>query len=180
MQTSTSFRIQVVGSSGSGKTTFAKELARQLDLPHLELDSIYHQRDWQPLPTEEFRLRVEAFANNSKWVVDGNYSKVGDLLQSRITHLVWLDYPRWFVMQRLARRSLRRVFTKEELWNGNREELRNLLSGNAERNVMLWSWISHSRNRKRYGSLAAANRPFKLIRLTSPRMARAFLNSLED
>jgi len=51
-------RVSVVGNSGSGKTTLAAQLARRLAAPHLELDAVFHQRDWQPLPVEEFRARV--------------------------------------------------------------------------------------------------------------------------
>jgi len=43
-------RVCVVGCSGSGKTTFAALLAHKLGLPHLELDSIYHQSEWTSLP----------------------------------------------------------------------------------------------------------------------------------
>ena len=48
-------RVSVVGNSGSGKSTVARELAASLAVPHLELDSAFHQPGWEPLPREEFR-----------------------------------------------------------------------------------------------------------------------------
>jgi dephospho-CoA kinase len=36
-------RISIVGNSGSGKTTVARQLAAILDVPHIELDAIFHQ-----------------------------------------------------------------------------------------------------------------------------------------
>ena len=51
-------RVSVVGTSGAGKSTLASSLAAALDADFLELDSIYHQADWVPLPTPEFRRRV--------------------------------------------------------------------------------------------------------------------------
>ena len=42
-------RIAVIGTSGAGKTTLARRLAGSLDVPHLELDAIYHQAGWEPL-----------------------------------------------------------------------------------------------------------------------------------
>src|SRR5262245_45561170 len=48
-------RISVVGNSGSGKTTIASAIAATLGVPHLELDAVSHQTDWQPSDTDEFR-----------------------------------------------------------------------------------------------------------------------------
>src|SRR5207247_4580735 len=35
-------RVNVKGISGSGKTTFSRELAERLSVPYLELDAIHH------------------------------------------------------------------------------------------------------------------------------------------
>ena len=58
---STSTRFAVQGASGSGKTTLAKTLSDRMGLAHLELDSVYHQRDWTPLDADEFVRRVTEF-----------------------------------------------------------------------------------------------------------------------
>ena len=72
-------RFSVVGNSGSGKTTVARALAAAAGIPHLELDSVFHQPGWQPLDTAEFRKRVADFTSGQAWVVDGNYSAVRDI-----------------------------------------------------------------------------------------------------
>jgi adenylate kinase family enzyme len=51
-------RISVVGTSGPGKSTAGRQLAQNLGVPYLELDSIYHQPGWVPLGPDEFRRRV--------------------------------------------------------------------------------------------------------------------------
>jgi adenylate kinase family enzyme len=76
-------RISVVGNSGSGKTTAARELAALLDIPHVELDAIFHLPDWQELPTADFRDRVARIAQEPTWVIDGNYTAVRDLVWTR-------------------------------------------------------------------------------------------------
>lgn len=55
-------RVFVVGNSGSGKSTLAAALTEYLDAPWIELDSIYHQPGWNPLPARDFPARVEAVA----------------------------------------------------------------------------------------------------------------------
>src|SRR5580692_2452004 len=114
-------RVSVVGTSGVGKSTFASSLALVLGAAFLELDSLQHQADWTPLPASEFRARVALVADGECWVIDGNYSRVQDLVWARADTVVWLDLPRRVVMRRIVWRTLRRVGGRVELWNGNRE-----------------------------------------------------------
>jgi adenylate kinase family enzyme len=120
-------RVSVVGNSGSGKTTIAAELARLIGAPHLELDSVFHQPGWVPLPEPEFRTRVTELIAAPRWVVDGNYSAVRDLVWSRADTVVWLDLPRWQVMRQVVGRTVRRAARRAELWNGNVEPWSNFL-----------------------------------------------------
>jgi adenylate kinase family enzyme len=113
-------RVSVVGVSGSGKSTFGRELAARLAVPYAELDAIFHQPEWTPLPEEQFRRRVAAIAAGDGWVIDGNYSAVQPLVWERADTVVWLDPPRRTVMRRIIWRTIRRVASRAELWNGNR------------------------------------------------------------
>src|ERR1700735_3793292 len=143
-------RVAVVGNSGWGKTTFAAELARRIGAPHLELDSVFHQPGWEPLATGEVRGRVGAFTVAERWVVDENYSKVQDLVWPRADTVVWLNPPRHRVMRRIVWRTLRRVFSRAQLWNGNREPWGNLFRVDPEKSVVAWAWTRHRIVRARY------------------------------
>ena len=180
MPTSSNLRIQIVGTSGSGKSTLANKLACELRLDRLELDSIFHQANWTPLPDDQFRASVAAFATAGNWIIDGNYSKVRDILDNRITHLLWLDYPRWLVMLRVIRRTLRRGITRQELWNGNRENPRDWFSLNREQNIILWAFTTHKSNRQRYLTLFENLPNVVKIRIGSPVQASRLLKSLAN
>ena len=78
-------RVSVVGNSGSGKTTIATALSAALNAPHLELDGVFHQPGWVPLEEAEFRRRVAEFVAAPRWVADGNYSAVQDLVWAPLT-----------------------------------------------------------------------------------------------
>lgn len=141
----------MVGNSGSGKSTLARRLAEAMDVPLLELDSVFHQPGWQELPTDEFRARVADFAAGDAWVIDGNYSVVQQpCVWPRADTVVWLDLPRHLVIRQVAGRSIRRVVRREELWNGNRERVRNLLAWDPETSIIRWSWTSHHKYRAKY------------------------------
>jgi adenylate kinase family enzyme len=172
-------RISVVGCSGSGKSTVGRRLARDLGLPYIELDSIYHQPDWVPLPREEYRRRVSEVADGDGWVIDGNYSSsVQDLVWARADTVVWLDLPRWTVMRQVVWRTLRRVTFRTKLWNGNQERWVNLLTWVPEDSVISWSWHRWAVYRARYGAAAAdPPRPgLGFVRLRSHREIRRFLD----
>jgi adenylate kinase family enzyme len=170
-------RICVVGNSGSGKSTLAKALAARLGASYLELDSVFHQPGWQPLDREIFRDRIEAFTEAPSWVVDGNYSAVRDIVWRRADTVVWLDLPRHRVMRQLLWRTVRRMTTGAELWNGNRERWRNLLTWDRQESVISWGWHTFGSNRARYAAAAAdpANEHLSFVRLTSARAVRRFL-----
>ena len=84
--------INVVGTSAVGKTTLARALAALLGVPHVELDALHWEPNWTEAPDEMLRERV-ARDRRRRWVVDGNYSKVRDLVWERVEAVVWLDLP---------------------------------------------------------------------------------------
>ena len=169
-------RVRVIGDSGSGKTTFARALAGRLGLTHLELDSVFLAENWQQRDAEEARAIVRTFLDGPGahgWVIDGNWNaKAADLLDGADT-IVWLDFSRRVVMQRVVRRTLGRGITGRELWHGNREHLSSLFRRNPEDNIVLWAWVAHAKYRTEYAEWA--RRDARIVRLGTPRAARAWL-----
>lgn len=167
-------RAAVVGVTGSGKTTLAGALAACLGVPHVEMDALNWQRGWQPIERGEFRRRVDAATAAPGWVTDGNYREVRDLVWGRAQVLVWLDYPLALILWRLLCRSLRRIFTREELWNGNRESVRGLFFSRDS----LFVYAVRSRPELRRNIAFAAAHDYlhlTVIHLTSPREAEHWL-----
>lgn len=113
-----------MGISGSGKTTVAAHIAARLSISHIELDAIHWQPNWEMLELGEFRRRVQELVAVDAWVVDGNYSKVRDLVLPRADTLLFLDLPLWRSIWRLLQRTIRRTIRREPLWGGNRENLK--------------------------------------------------------
>ncbi len=133
------------------------------------------------MPAEDFRAAVAERIALPAWVADGNYQgKLGDLVWRRADTVVWFDLPRWLVMAQIIRRTLIRALTARELWNGNREPVRHLLSLDPERSVIVWAWRTHPKNRLRYTIAQAdpAYRHIDFIRLRSHRDTRRFLSGL--
>ncbi len=174
-------RVSVVGNSGSGKSTLARALAERLGAPYVELDSMHHLPGWTPIDQEEFAAQIGQIVAGDCWVIDGNYSAVQPLVWARADTVVWLDPPRRVVMRRVVRRTITRGVTRRELWNGNRESLRNLLSRDPEQNIVIWAWRNHATYRDRYATAAKdpANEALRFVRIGSPDDARRLLASIE-
>src|SRR5215475_7074447 len=112
-------RIAVVGSSCSGKTTLSSHISNLLSVPHIELDSFHWLEGWRTRPAKEFRSMVKDAVSGERWVVDGNYGVVRDLVWSRATEVIYLNFPFWVVFGRAVERTLRRGLTREVVFSGN-------------------------------------------------------------
>lgn len=168
-------RFLVVGTSGAGKSTFAEALGQAAHCPHVELDGFYWGPGWEAVPHEQFEHAVVSATAGERWVADGNYSAVRDVLWPRATHVVWLNYSRWTVFSRLLWRTVSRCLTREKLSHGNRESLR--MSFFSRDSVLLWSYRTFETNRRKYASLRDDG-PYTHLQwteITRPSEARAFI-----
>jgi adenylate kinase family enzyme len=168
-------RVVVGGISGAGKTRLAREVARRRGLPYFEMDALMHGPGWEPRPT--FAADVHSETAAAAWVTDSDGYDVCDLVWGRADTLVWLDYRRPVVMSRVVRRSVARVTYDRELWNGNRERLRDWLRWD---HPIRWAWAQHPARR---ATIAARVRDPRfahlvVVHLMSPRAARRWLGAL--
>jgi adenylate kinase family enzyme len=173
-------RINVVGTCGSGKTTVAKSLAGLLGVPHVELDALFWRSGWGEATDPELRAAVSEAAAGDAWVIDGNYSRVRDLIWPRADTIVWLDYSFLRVFAQLLKRTIRRAVSREPLWHGNRESLgRSFFSRES---ILLWAVKTHRRRRTQYRTLLAdpENVRPRVVRLRSPREAERWLRGIAE
>ena len=146
-------RVSVIGSTGSGKTTFAKALAARLGVPFVELDALHWGPGWNEATPEELRARVGAIIAQDSWVIDGNYfRKIGELVWTRADTVVWLDPPWSLTFVRILLRTIRRSLTRVELWNGNRESLREAFL--SRKSILLFSIRTRKQRRQRFERFA--------------------------
>ena len=170
-------RFLITGGPGSGKTVLARELAAALGVPHIELDALYHRPGWRPADPVEFRAEVSRLIEQPGWVVDGNYHGPGvaAVVRAKTDLIIALDLPRPVVLCRLLRRTARRVLTGEELWNGNRETLRQLV--NPRTSLLLYAHRTFGKDRRRAAAdeLASRSGGTAAVRLRSAGSVRRFV-----
>jgi adenylate kinase family enzyme len=87
-------RISVVGTTGSGKTTVARQISGCLKLPYIELDALYWDENWTGVSDPIFRERFISAVRAEQWVIDGNYSRIRSLVWDRADTVVYLVHER--------------------------------------------------------------------------------------
>lgn len=171
-------RIAIVGTTGSGKTTLARRIAQRLQISHIELDAFYWEPNWTAALPPVFRDQVTKALNGDRWVADGNYSAVRDIVWSQADTVVFLDDSFGLVMRRLLQRTLQRSLRQEKLWNGNRESIRK--SFLSQDSILLWMLQTYQRNHQKYPLLFQQPKyeHLTVVHLQSPEMAEAWLHKL--
>jgi len=139
-------RINVVGTSGSGKSTFAKSIAKKFNAPYVQMDEIYWKPNWKESCDEEFFSKVEEVVSTDRWILDGNYKRTIPIKWKRVQMVVYLDLPFHVVLYRIIKRSFLRGIRKKELWLGNRESVwQHLFTSDS---MILYTIRTFQKNRK--------------------------------
>jgi adenylate kinase family enzyme len=163
----------VIGSTGSGKTTFARALAEKLGVPHVEIDALFWQPGWVMTSAEELRAKVEAALGDGGWVVDGNYtSRLGAFVLDQADQVVRLDLPLRTTWRRLFRRTVRRLHTREAMWGTNRETFRNAFL--SRDSILVYALHTHRSGRRRRAEWISR---YPHVRLRSARDVARYLEA---
>jgi hypothetical protein len=175
-------RVNVVGASGSGKSTFSKRLASLLEQPSIEMDALFWNPNWSESPDELFFARLRSALAHPRWVLDGNYDRTLPIKWQNVTAVIWLDYSLPRTLLQGIERALFRAWTQVELWpgTGNRESFRG--SFFSKKSVLLWALRSHGKLRTRYAERMTdpAYAEIAFFRLRSPAEAQAFFRRVSE
>lgn len=141
---------------------------------HVELDNLYWLPNWTPRPTDEFRELVTRAVEGDRWVLDGNYAGVRDLVWRRATAVIYLDVPLPVLWGRLAKRTLTRIISRQEICGGNRESLRTWVAFDG---LPLWILRTYRKYRRIYPEIIRQH-ALPSITLRSRQQVRAFVAGL--
>ena len=97
-------RIIVLGCSGSGKSTFAKELQRRVALPLFHLDNVWWRADRTHITREEFDRRLDEILRGEAWIIDGDYSRTYEPRFLRCDTVIFLDYSEAVCLEGITQR----------------------------------------------------------------------------
>lgn len=94
----------IFGLPGSGKTTFASFLSKELGLPLYHLDRYFFEANWKERNYEEFLSIQERFVQTERWIIDGNATKSLDMRWKRADLVIYFRFNRFLCLWRLIKR----------------------------------------------------------------------------
>ncbi|MFO6421985.1 DNA topology modulation protein [Motilimonas sp. KMU-193] len=99
-------RIAVIGSGGSGKSTFSALLGKELNLPVYHLDQLYWKPNWVKTPKDDWLKIQQGLCESEHWIIDGNYQSTLDIRFEACDTVIFLDVNRYTCIYRALKRIL--------------------------------------------------------------------------
>jgi adenylate kinase family enzyme len=163
-------RILVIGSSGSGKSTFARKLGEKTGLKVIHLDRLYWKPNWvETTDKDEWKRVVQKALGGDAWIIDGNYSGTMEMRIEKCDTVIFLDMPRAVCVYRILKRvALHRPGARPDMAEGCDERF--------DWEFIKWVWNYPTRSKPKVEALLerfAVEK--KIIRLKSKREIENFL-----
>lgn len=86
-------KIIIIGSPGSGKSTFARKLSSAAGIPLYYLDMLWHKPDGTNISRETFDAKLNEIIQKDTWIIDGNYQRTLETRLKECDTVFLLDFP---------------------------------------------------------------------------------------
>lgn len=167
-------KIMVIGSGGSGKSTFSREIGEVLKLPVYHLDVYFWKPGWVQTPNEEWADFNKRLVTKNEWIIDGYYGRTIEIRMQTADVIFFFDLSPWITTYRVLKRRIQyHGKTRPDLNEGCPESLD-------------WQFIKYCwnfRRDKRPGIIEKLNNHSvntKIIIIKNPKEARPILNALRN
>lgn len=160
-----------MGSGGSGKSTFSRELGRLTGIPVTHLDREYWRPGWEETPKEEWKDRVAAMLAAESWIMDGNFGGTRAMRMRAADTIIFLDLPRRVCLYRVLKRTLK-------YYGKSRPDMTEGCNERLDLEFIGWVWSYRHRSRKRLLAELENVGERRVIILRNASAVRDFLTSI--
>lgn len=162
-------RVLVIGSGGSGKSTFSRQLGEVTGLPVVHLDKLYWHPGWVKTPRDEWIDIVQSEIDKQEWIMDGNFGNTREMRMHAADTIILLDLPRWLCMYRILKRTV-------TYRNGTRPDMADGCHEKFDPEFVLWVWNYPKAGRRRAMDEMSRLEGKRVVILSSKKEIDAFLN----
>ena len=167
-------RILIIGNAGSGKTTFAKQLAEKLGLPLIHLDKLFWRNEWEYLSHDEFDAVLQTELEKPEWIIDGNFNRTIPHRLQYCDTVFFFDLPTAACLAGITKRVLTNYGKSREDMGGHCVERFDSQKLDLYRNVISFN----KQHRKDYYTLLSKASHAQVIIFRSRRKADKFLSHI--
>ncbi|WP_102027686.1 DNA topology modulation protein [Salirhabdus sp. Marseille-P4669] len=164
-------KIALIGSGGSGKSTFSKQLGAKFHIKVWHLDQLLWKSNWTPTSREEQIQIQKELVKEEEWIIDGNYNSTLDIRLEAADTILFFDLPRTVCVYRVLKRMIKyRNQTRPDMAEGCREKL--------DFHFLKWIWnFPKSKRPNLLRKLERLSKEKKVIIFKSSKDVKRFLQS---
>jgi adenylate kinase family enzyme len=161
----------ILGCSGSGKSTFSKQLSKARELPLIHLDSLFWKSGWIASIDEEWNQTIAELVRKDQYIMDGNYSRTISIRMKEADTIFFFDFSRYLCVYRaIKRRIINHGKTRSDMAAGCKEKI--------DLEFIKWIWNFKNRSRdKILRELEEANEQKKVIIFKNPKDVKNYLKA---
>lgn len=167
-------RILIIGNAGSGKTTFALELAEKTGLPLVHLDKLYWKGYWEHTAREEFDVVLQKELEKPEWIIDGNFNRTISHRLNYCDTVFYFDLPIITCLAGITKRTIRSYGKTRIDMGGDCPEYFDRQKLSLYRNVILFN----KQHRREYEQLLSSMDGVEVIVFKSRRQVKKYLSGL--
>ena len=164
-------RVIVVGSGGSGKSTFSRQLGEITGLPVIHLDKLFWKPNWTSTPKDEWTEVVRWEIAKPEWIIDGNFGGTRSLRMQAADTIIVLDLPRWLCMYRILKRMVK-------YQNKKRPDMAEGCFERFDWEFVMWVWNYKKTSRVRLINELESHREKRVMFLKTRREVAEFLEQM--
>jgi adenylate kinase family enzyme len=161
-------RVVVVGSGGSGKSTFSRRLSEATGLDVIHLDSVFWRPNWERTPKDEWERKVRELIEGDSWIMDGNFGSTRKIRFDACDTAILLDLPRPVCMYRVIKRAIM-------YWGRSRPDMAEGCHEKIDLEFLSWVWNFPKQGRSRILDDLRSLSDKSIYVLKSKREAESFL-----
>jgi adenylate kinase family enzyme len=98
-------KIVIIGPPGSGKTAFANELGKTLEIDTvIHLDHFFWKPGWMRTTETERHAIILELTKKDEWIIEGNFLDTVDTQFSYASLVIWLNLSPFICLYRVVKR----------------------------------------------------------------------------
>lgn len=160
-------RFAIIGLPGSGKSTFAANLSKLLDIPVHHLDRHMFEPDGRKKDKQEFIALQKAMLDEKAWIVEGCSFSTFEMRFAKADILIYFHFSRLLCFWRM----FKRLFNYKQHFGGLRAITWELVK---------YTWTFDQEKRARIEELRNQYPQTKFLIFKNQKEAVLFLQSLRD